>query len=217
MSNLTITIRFVCLAAICVSSCNPKATTETTQAVPETLTDTLTEQSKLNKLDTIPDEYLFNELEPIRKNRNQIAAIQSWSSIKKKELPGSTEGGEAYFYFKKNELQKIKSVYFGEMGQHQAVYFLKNNQLSFVVEKQIAYNRPIYYDSVSMLENNDTTTFDFNKSSLLVDSSYFKNGILIHQISNQDCGAPFSKEYLFNEQKRLQAEFDKLKSILSAQ
>ncbi|TDS50823.1 hypothetical protein C8P70_1496 [Myroides indicus] len=60
----------------------------------------------------------------------------------------------------------------------------------------------MYYDEMSMKENNDTEAFDFDKSKIMEDRSYFDNRKLIHQINNQDCGSSFSEDYLLNEQKK---------------
>ncbi|HTM66424.1 MAG TPA: hypothetical protein VL093_08900 [Flavipsychrobacter sp.] len=85
-----------------------------------------------------------------------------------------------------------------------------NGKLSFVFEKQQKYDRPLYYDTTVMKENNDTEAFSLDKSEIIEDKSYFENGVPIHQINNQDCGLPFTRDYLLEEQKRIKADFDKL-------
>ena len=64
-----------------------------------------------------------------------------------------------------------------------------------------------------MKENNDNQVWDFDKSEIIEDRSYFSNGRLIHQISNQDCGSPFTEDYLAEEQKRIKDSFDKLMKL----
>jgi len=59
-------------------------------------------------------------------------------------------------------------------------------------------------------ENKDTEAFDFDKSEIIEDRSYFENGKLLHQINNQDCGSPFSDNYLPEAQKSIKTDFDKL-------
>ena len=66
---------------------------------------------------------------------------------------------------------------------------------------------------LAMRENNDKKTFDINKSEIEETRSYFDHQKLIHQVNNQDCGTPYSSEYLIGEQKRLMADFNKLKVI----
>ena len=68
----------------------------------------------------------------------------------------------------------------------------------------------MYYDSTSMKENNDTEAFDFEKSEIVEDRSYFENGKLLHQLNNQDCGSPFAEDYLLEEQKRIKTDVEKL-------
>ena len=103
--------------------------------------------------------------------------------------------------------------HFGETFQQLIEYYLLNGQLSFVFEKSFKYNRPIYYDSTSMKENKDNQAFDFEKSEIVEDRSYFEKGKLIHQMNNQDCGSPFADGYLMEEQKRIVSDFAKLKTM----
>ena len=163
--------------------------------------------------DTAYNEYLVETLKPIRDNFKRINSIAKWTSTIKKELDESTEGGEATFYYSNGNLEKIVTRHFGETFQQLTEYYLLNNQLSFVFEKSYKYNRPIYYDSTTMKENKDNESFDFDKSEIIEDRSYFEKGKLIHQVNNQDCGSPFAKDYLLDEQKRLLTVFDKLKGI----
>ena len=100
--------------------------------------------------------------------------------------------------------------HYGDSFQLLTEYYLLNGQLSFVFEKRRKYNRPLYYDKSAMRENNDTEAFDFNQSEIIEDRSYFENGKLLHQINNQDCGAPFADDYLLEEQKRIKTYFEKL-------
>src|ERR1700722_17403010 len=159
-----------------------------------------------NESDLAGNEYLQSNLKPIRENFKRINSILKWTSVVTKENNESTEGGETKFYYL-NRLQKIIVRQFGETFQNLKEYYLLNGNLSFVLEKSYKYNRPIYYDSTAMKENDDTTIFDMNKSEIVEIRSYFLNGKLIHQINNQDCGSPFYDEYLLGEQKRITSEF----------
>ncbi|HEY4877428.1 MAG TPA: hypothetical protein VIH86_17745 [Puia sp.] len=159
-----------------------------------------------NESDLAGNEYLQSNLKPIRENFKRINSILKWTSVVTKENNESTEGGETKFYYL-NGLQKIIVRQFGETFQNLKEYYLLNGNLSFVLEKSYKYNRPIYYDSTAMKENDDTTIFDMNKSEIVEIRSYFLNGKLIHQINNQDCGSPFYDEYLLGEQKRITSEF----------
>ena len=175
------------------------------------------EQQKKDSLkgDTVFEEYLGERLKPIRVNFKRINEITEWTSIDKRKLNQSTEGGAATYYFLQDTLLKVVAIHFGETGKNIQEFYTKNGQLSFVFEQQYKYNRPITWDSIAMKENNDTETFEFDKSEIIEDSSYFSKGELIRQINNQDCGSPFAEDYLKEEQVRLKTEFEKLKERLN--
>jgi hypothetical protein len=164
--------------------------------------------------DTVFEEYLGERLKPIRANFKRINEITEWTSIDKRKLNQSTEGGAATYYFLQDTLLKVVAIHFGETGKNIQEFYTRNGQLSFVFEQQYQYNRPITWDSTAMQESNDTETFDIDKSEIIEDRSYFENGDLIRQINNQDCGSPFAEDYLKEEQVRLKTEFEKLKERL---
>jgi len=191
---------------------------------------TLPEQTK-NGIDTLPknnialkenfsdeylpvNEYLSNRLKPIRANFKRINSITTWTTTDKKELWETTEDGEATFYYQDGQLEKIITRLFGETFQQLTEYYLLNKQLSLVFEKSLRYNRPMYYDSAAMKDNNDTETFDIDKSEIAEDRSYFENGSLIHQANKQGDGSPFTNDYLEKEQKRMLEDFEKLVNLV---
>jgi|SRR5690554_3757895 len=161
-----------------------------------------------NQEDVPVNEYLTDLLKPIRTNFKRINSITDWTFIGTEELWETTEGGEAIYYYQNEQLEKIITRHYGETFQLLTEYYLQNEKLSFVFEKQLIYNRPFYYDTIAMIKNVDTEAFDFDKSEIIEDRSYFKNGKLLHQINNQDCGALFASNYLLEEQKRIQTDFD---------
>ncbi len=163
-----------------------------------------------NETDEPINEYLIEQLTPIRENFKRINSIKNWIEIKQIDTSESTEGSFANFYFQENKLEKIITRHFGETAQKLTEYYLLDGELSFVFEKLYQYNRPFYWDSKAKEDNNDTEVFDFNKSEIIEDRSYFTNGKLLHQINNQDCGSPFASDYLLEEQKRLLTQFEKL-------
>ena len=172
--------------------------------------DTFQLKETFNEEDIPVNEYLTDRLKPIRINFKRINSIKNWTSVDTEELSGSTEGGEAKYYFQKVQLEKIVARHYGETFQLQTEYYLLKGQLSFVFERRHKYNRPLYYDSTAMKENNDTEAFDFDKSEVIEDRSYFENGKLLHQINNQDRISPFADDYLLEEQKKIKADFDRL-------
>jgi hypothetical protein len=166
------------------------------------------------KSDTVFEEYLDERLKPIRENFKRINEITEWTLVDKRKLNQSTESGAATYYFLQDTLLKIVAIHFGETGENIQEFYTKNGLLSFVFEQQYQYNRPITWDSTAMKENNDTETFDIDKSEIIEDRSYFSKGELIRQINNQDCGSPFAEDFLKEEQVRLKTEFEKLKEKL---
>ena len=90
---------------------------------------------------------------------------------------------------------------------------LLTRKLSFVFDKYYQYNRPMYYDSIAMKSNNDTEVFDFNKAEITVNRYYFLDQKLIYQLDSEDCGAPFSTDYLLEAEKEIKREFEYLVEI----
>lgn len=176
--------------------------------------NTIQAKASFNKENIPVNEYLTDKLKPIRDNFKRINSIEKWSVIKQQDLFESAEGGEAKYYYQKNKLEKIITRIFGESGQTLTEYYLLNGQLSFVYEKNYKYNRPLYYDTKAMKENNDTEAFDFDKSEITENRGYFVNGKLIHILNSEDCGAPFSSDYIAEEQKSILSEFSQLLKLI---
>ena len=188
-------------------------TTVTAVKVDSLQRDTVELKETFNQEDLPVNEYLTKKLKPIRTNFKRINSIGNWTTIKTKDIWETTEGGEAKFYYRNGQLEKITTRHFGETFQLLTEYYLLKGQLSFVFEKSYKYNRPMYYDSTAMKENNDTEAFNFEKSEIFEDRSYFENGKLLHQLNNQDCGSPFAEDYLLEEQKRIKMDFEKLMKL----
>lgn len=159
-------------------------------------------------------EYLYETLYPIRVYIAKIDSISNWSDSISKNVFLTTEGGEAVYYFLQDTLAKVEAFLFGEMFQKHLKYYLKSDTLVFAYEKEINYNRPIFWDSISMKEIYDNEAFDFNQSLIIETESYFENGDLVRSIDNQDCGAPYNSEYRNMERKRILEEFNELKKLL---
>ena len=218
--TIKVTNILLAITAVFFFSCNSTNQNDTVSIEQSTATrldtfriDTAILKETFQQEDTAYNEYLAGRLKPIRENFKRINSISKWTSVDKKELDESTEGAEATLYYSNNVLEKIVTRHFGETFQQLTEYYLLNEQLSFVFEKSYKYNRPIYYDSTSMKENNDNQAFDFEKSEITEDRSYFDKGKLIHQVNNQDCGSPFANDYLLSEQKRITADINKLNPL----
>lgn len=167
-------------------------------------------KESFNQDDFPVNEYLTEQLQLIRNNFKRINSIANWTTIKTVDIWETTEGGEAKFYYLNGQLEKIITRHFGETFQLLTEYYLLEGQLSFVFEKSFEYNRPLYYDKKAMQENQDTESFDIDKSEIIEVRSYFNNEKLLHQLNNQDCGSPFAEHYILEEEKRLNTGFKSL-------
>lgn len=161
------------------------------------------------------NELVFqNRLKTIEENYKRINAVSTWERIDSVDLHESTEGGAAIYYRLNNKLEKIIAIYFGETFKTTEEYYLLNGQLSFTLETSLKYNRPIYWDSTQMKENNDTEVFDPSKSEVTENRNYFENGEIIHRTNNQDCGALDAREFVIQEQERMKKEYKKYLSLI---
>lgn len=166
-----------------------------------------------SKSDTIYlNDDLKKQLDPVLKNSQRINSIKNWT-IKTKSLWETAEGGEAKFYYKNGKLEKITAHYLGETFQKITVYHLENQRLSFVFDKYYKYNRPMYYDSIAMKSNKDNEIFNLNKAEITVTRNYFLKQKLIYQLDSEDCGAPFSIDYLLETEKEIKKEFENLVEV----
>lgn len=164
-----------------------------------------TQRTFENSLDT---SLSSNEkMEIIRNNFKRINSIKNWTVIDSVELEGSTEGGQAKFYFANKQLQKIIAVYYGESGKNVIEYYLLDSKLSFVFRKEFRYNRPIYWN-----EPNDEK-FDLDKSVITETRSYFYKDVLFEQIKSTKETNDILKENLGKEQKLIEADYNSLKQL----
>ena len=179
------------------------------------LLDSFQLRETFNKLDKPSNEFLTVRLKPIRQNFKRINSISSkdWTSIVTNDLEGTNEGGVVTYYYFDKKLEKVVTKEFGESFQVLTEYFLLDNEISFVFEKSLQYNRPIYQDSSAMKKLDDNQSFDVDKSEIIEDRSYFEKGKLINQLNNQDCGSPFSDDYLKEEQTRIIKKFNRVLEI----
>lgn len=163
------------------------------------------------KKDTALPDALTKRLKPIRKNFKRINAITNWSKVDTAYPGNALEGSEARLYYCNGKIEKITARYLGETYQQIDEYYLLNGNLSFVFEKTYRYNRPIYYDSAAMKAAQDTVGFDVDKSTIVEDRSYFENGKLFYRLNNRNNTSPMTTSYLLQEQKRILADFERLK------
>lgn len=174
--------------------------------------DTFKIAESKNQNDNPVKEYLTEKLKPIRENFKRLNSIDkgNWSSLVTKELDGTNEGGEVTYYHWNNELDKIVAKEYGQTFQVLTEYYFLNGKISFVFQKVLKYNRPVYHDSIAMKEMNDNEAFDITKSEIVEERNYFDKEKLIHQLSSEDCGSPMTNEYLQAEQKRILQKMNRI-------
>ena len=159
-------------------------------------------------------EDLKKRIKVTRKKFKKINLTKDWNEVVEQDIWETLEGGIATYYIKNNQLQKIHVRNFGETFQSVQEFYLESGSVFFVFELEYKYNRPMYYDSAMMIENNDSEVWNFDESEIIETRHYFNNGNLVRQISNQDCGAPNSQELRNEENNRLKKLFSLLKGEL---
>lgn len=175
----------------------------------------LREAYEKNKVKASGKKQIEEPLAVIRANFSKINNISDWSSIKKVELMESTEGGEADFYFQEDSLRKIVVHTYGETFQRIREYYLLDGQLSFVFTKHYNYNRPIYWDSISIKEFDDDEVFDMDKSEIIEERNYFQDGMLIKHIDSLDPHSPTAKSYHKDTAEEIVDRFRQVLELLS--
>lgn len=165
----------------------------------------------LSEEDTKAKTYLEDQLRPIKDNVKRINAVpgKEWSSIVTKDLTDEEERGEATFYYYNSSLSKIAVQFYGETGQQLMEYYLMKDKLSFVLERDIKYNRPVY-NTAHAGKNEDSVAFDTTKSEITETRYYFQYGILVYVAGSKHEGSPLSKDYLDEKQHRLLTGFTAL-------
>lgn len=199
------------MAGCGINNSKPSSETTTTTATADSLHKPhLLLKESINQEDTIDITQTADSLLPIRENFKRINSITRWTHIDTIELSESGEGGSARFYFSDQQLQKIIAQQFGETFQQLTEYYLLNGKLSFVFEKTLRYNRPIYYDSVAMKASGDTAAFDLAKSTILESRNYFQHQKLVQQLENLPNTVSPEKQDLLIEEERIQQAFKTL-------
>ena len=198
--NVSLLFMILSLVACDDMSTKQNAETEKQEVVEKPQIDSFLIQETFNQVDRPANDYMTERLKPIRENFKRINSVSraNWSSIKTQYLEGTNEGGEVTFYRGTNTLEKIVTKEFGETFQVLTEYYLLNGRLSFVFQKALKYNRSIWKQKP---DSDDKEVFNIDSSEIVETRNYFENRKLINQISNQDCGAPFSDDYLIEEQK----------------
>jgi hypothetical protein len=86
----------------------------------------------------------------------------------------SAEGGCMFVYTDPaGELRKLEVMYYGETGRRIEEYYIKNEKLFFAFVQDHVYNRPVYWDEKTAVENADDEWFDPAKSVIIENRYYF--------------------------------------------
>ncbi len=181
-----------------------------TRLAENTLADTQHLRETVYAEDVPADKALAERLKPITANTKRIDTTRRWTRIVSKELWNTTEGGEAEYYYQGDELEKIVARRYGETGQQVTEYYILSGQLSFVRETIKEYNRPVYYDSSAMTENTDTEAFDTAQTRVVERRSYLIDGKMIYHSDGQHRSSPLATDYILQEQRRINAEYEEL-------
>jgi len=164
------------------------------------------------------DDYFLRERETnqkyqkIRENFKRINSITDWVHIDKRELNIASDGGEVRYYYSKKGLEKIVTRHFGETYQVLIEYYLLDQELFYVLEKIFGYNRPYYWDETQLAETIDKQIID-EYTEIQLDRSYFADREILHKFETGDCGAPFARDYMEEEQLRLLTNFNYLMNL----
>lgn len=173
----------------------------------DTLLDPIKQQTAACKADSVSH---IEQLKLIRENCRRINSITHWSAVKTEELFETTEGGKATYYYQNGRLEKITTQNFGETYQQIREYYLMDKQLCFVFEKSFQYNRPMYYDTTAMKENNDTEAFNMDKSKITETRSYFLKGKLFRRNVNDISTSHNVKDSLEEEKGIMLGDFQRI-------
>lgn len=126
----------------------------------------------------------------------------------------STEGGQVTGYYDQDNLKYMVVWLLGETGKREIEYYFDNGQLFFVLDTDFRYNRPIYWDEKIAKENNDTETFDADKTVIKEDRYYFDNGQLIRWIKPNGQYGDSKLAYYKNLETEIPQYADKMKEKL---
>ena len=133
---------------------------------------------------------------------NEEVIIINEKDLEKKTTPltvESSEGGEMITFYENDELVKITSSYFGEMGNSVHEFYFNENGLIQAKQKTIEYDMPMYMD-------------DFKEIGTTEDVFYIKDDSVIKWTSDGVKKVKCDDEY-----KEKESEIFKEKDILLEQ
>lgn len=179
-SDKTTDVKTVLLAK---TKTNDHTADSTTSIVPNTKfkTDSVILSVSKDEDDVPINDYRTSELKPIRGNYRKLNSINEWEAVNKRKIEDRDGNGAAEYYFLDGQIKKIIVRYLSK--REISEFYLMNGELSMVIFKSIST--------------------DDELEELVTDKNYLRNNKLLHKINSQDCGSPFSDEYINTEQKRI--------------
>ncbi len=126
----------------------------------------------------------------------------------------TTEGSELRVSIL-DSIARYEVFLLGETRRIEDAYYFFNDTLKLYVNTDIQYNRPIYYDSAMMLENNDDEVFDPNSFEIFVEDNIVENNKIIHQLS-ADCGAPNAQSYVERVEAKMFETLAIIKTVIQS-
>jgi len=106
-------------------------------------------------------------IKKIQQNYSLINSNLRKYTIVQKTIEGrSTEGGDVRMYFEEQELKKVVTIYYSEMGKVGTEFYFNADSLFFVYQAVYNYNSPIYSEG-SKVESIDENRCYFYRLSMI--------------------------------------------------
>jgi hypothetical protein len=161
--------------------------------------------------DTLKAENNPSLLRAIQANFKEVNSVQKWDSVVHRVVFESGMEGDLSAYYLGGKLYKILVRHHDEVFQKLCEFYLKENELSMVLEKSI------YFDSFNTDVNQRDSIFFVNgrKAVIEIVHSYFVERNLVHQFHSLHSNEYFTPEDFKREQKRLIDVYSILRSSLN--
>jgi hypothetical protein len=154
-----------------------------------------------DRLDTLPQSLknMYSDFEKISRRRFDDTLVKGFAH--------PLGIGRTLFYYDNKDLQKISCRTLTETSQFLTEFYLKNGQLFLVRERSCLYDRPIGYDSVSIVHNHEMD-FSPEKHGIQETIDFFQGDALLRSMPLKEKGIYRGKIYLLLIEKRLLQEFN---------
>jgi hypothetical protein len=144
-------------------------------------------------------QYRIKEIKSIDNLCNKLET-KKWKKVKKYDLTEGDSGTNVYYT--ESGLQKITHINFRETGKNIITYYLVNKLIIKVSETEYNYHGNYADPTLNKKETTEETS-----------KSYFQKGKMFHQIG-EDCGSPFTQDFLDAETIRLQERYKEILGLI---